>query len=118
MDILAGLLIFGLGFIAALGLINSAALSQAQAENYLEAINLAASSMDETLQALGEMNKNGIDLEFDEECEEVIGRFKRHIYLYQENNNILGIRVEITWNERGEARNYSLQSLYFIQRVD
>lgn len=118
MDILAGLLIFGLGFIAALGLINSAALSQAQAENYLEAINLAASSMDETFQALGEMNKNGIDIEFDEECEEVIGRFKRHIYLNHENNNILGIRVEITWNERGEARNYSLQSLYFIQRVD
>ena len=48
-DILVGLLIFSLGFVAVLSLNNWVAQSKAQADNYLEAVNIASSTMDEIL---------------------------------------------------------------------
>ncbi len=114
LDIILGLFIFGLGFVIVLSVTNAAALAEAQAENYLQAVNLASSAMDEMLDNLDSDSSYGETYPI-VGTEEKIGKFKQKINVGWESDSILWITVEVIWNERSETRNYLLHSLFYVR---
>ncbi|MGI6449526.1 MAG: type IV pilus modification PilV family protein [Desulfitobacteriia bacterium] len=114
LDILVGIFIFSLGFAVILGIINSAALANAQSNHYLQAVNLASSAMDELLAKLEEDSVfcytylAGADVE-------KIGNFTQTINMVWETADLLLVTVQMEWPERGEVRDYYLESLFYVQ---
>jgi hypothetical protein len=114
LDILVGLFIFGVGFSATLGIINTAVLARGQADNYLQAVNLASSSMDETLNNLGG-NSACKYTYLSGEVSNTIGNFERVIKAEWDSIDLLLLTVEVRWMEKGEIREYILESLFYVQ---
>lgn len=114
LDILIGLFIFGLGFTVIIGLTSIAALAKGQTDNYLDAINLASSTMDEILSDLEE-DSSFSNLYLSINVKDRIGTFERAVKSEWESSNLLLILVEIKWVEKGQDREYLLESLYYVQ---
>jgi|GEM_PF-3309263 len=113
LDILFALLIVSVGFLVVIGLNNSTAQTQLRAENYLQAVNLASSAMDQTLTDLEagiiNLDFNGLPLEEKKQ----IGKYERNLAIRAASEDMLEITVEIVWSERGNRKNYVLYSLYY-----
>ncbi len=115
LDVMAALLFFSIGFFAVLSLNNAAALAQARAENYLQAVNLAASAMDRIVGDL-EAGRRDADAGAPND-EQEIGKFTCRTTTEQEAESILRITVEIGWEENKRTRNYILQCLCDMGRA-
>ncbi|NLP43687.1 MAG: hypothetical protein GX351_03575 [Peptococcaceae bacterium] len=113
-DILVGLLIFGLGFATVLSLNNWAVQAKNQADNYLEAINIASSTMDEILHGFKNKDLTG-DFKDIQNLTDRYGRFERVITMNWDAPNILIISVKLKWIENGEPREYLLESLLYVK---
>lgn len=114
LDILIGLFIFGLGFAVILGVINTAALARGETDNYLQAVNLAGSKMDELLSNLEEDNSYRYSF-LPGEVKDNVGPFERIIKAEWDSADLLLLTVQIKWIERGEVRDYLLESLFYVQ---
>lgn len=114
LDVLIGLFIFGLGFAVITGVINTAALAGGEAQNYLQAVNLASSTMDELLNLL-EIDNSSQYAYLGKEGKEQVGTFEKLIKMEWESVDLLLVTVEIKWKEKGEVRNYLLESLFYVQ---
>jgi len=110
-DILVGLLIFSLGFVAVLSLNNWVAQSKAQADNYLEAVNIASSTMDEILH---EYKEFAGDLSNMPNMTDRYGKYERVIVMTKDAPNLCTVSVKLKWIERGEPREYLLESLLYV----
>ncbi|HHV63647.1 MAG TPA: hypothetical protein GXX46_01000 [Peptococcaceae bacterium] len=114
LDILVGLFIFGLGFAVILGVINTAALANGQSSNYLQAVNLGTSAMDEILAKLKEDNSFRYAY-LGVVQKEKVGNYWRTIKMEWDSIDLLLITVRVEWMERGEGRDYYLESLFYVQ---
>lgn len=114
LDILVALFIIGFGLAVSLGVIDTAALANAQAENSLQAINLAASQMDQVIYNL-KVNNCCPDEYLTGSISKRCGRFESMIGAKWDSAGLLLVTVRIQWLERGELREYLLESLCHVQ---
>jgi len=113
LDVLLGIVIFGLGFAAAWKMNISALLMDGQTDNLFQAINLAESTIEELHSDL--LDDNGLaDLYSMREIREQIGRFSRTIRADWETTDLLLIQVEIEWVERECSKKYCLESFCYV----
>jgi len=112
-DILVGLLIFSLGFATILSLNNWVVQAKVQAENYMEAINIASSTMDEIINEYKNKEFNG-DFADILNLNDRYGKYERIIVMTKDAPNLWLISVKLEWIERGEPREYLLESLLYV----
>ncbi len=113
-DILAALFIVSLGLTVLLGLANNAVASQSKAANYFEAVNIAASEMDQvfsTLKTDPEQRFFYITADHDQRS----GIYTIHTKLALQAANLARITVQVSWQEQKEARSYKLESLCYFE---
>lgn len=110
-DVLAGILIFGIGFAAACGLWESAAVQSRDMQNYLEAANLAQKLMD-TLES-GE-KKEGLYIP-GETVEGAEGRYHWQVEsVWEDMPSLLRVKITVLWEANGYGKSYRLESLYYV----
>jgi len=112
-DILVGLLIFSLGFATILSLNNWVVQAKVQAENYMEAINIASSTMDEIINEYKNKEFTG-DFADILNLNDRYGKYERIIVMTKDAPNLWLISVKLEWIERGEPREYLLESLLYV----
>lgn len=115
LDILIGLFILGIGTAVYWGLISSVTISSEENANYLHAVNLARSTLDELFADF--KKKNGIIHNYiqNDITDRVEDRFQRIVRAdWEEIPGLLSLTVEINWDERGKSRTYRLESSCYV----
>jgi len=106
-EMLAALIIFALGVMAVLEVITASVRSTTATVGYTQAVFLAQQRIEETLatEALAPMTDSG---NFGE-------AYPRHAWKREveelDPDRLYRIRVDVTWNERGTDRQYTLTTL-------
>jgi len=116
LDIIFGLFIFSFGFIILLDLFTVSETESIEAENYICAVNIARSTMDEIIQNI--KNDNGKVAEYLEQSgsESSEERYKKICtFEWGEVSGVLDILVEIHWKEKKEIRVYCLESCCYVE---
>ncbi|MGE4271577.1 MAG: PulJ/GspJ family protein [Desulfitobacterium sp.] len=116
LDVVLALFLFALGFAALYGLSESAMKEAEQALRITEAANQAQSILESLA---NESWRDNIDTGHCLPGGEVRGRegiFHWTIYTdWELPEELLRVRVEIAWLEKGSERKYTLESLYAVQ---
>lgn len=113
LDILLGLLLFSMGFAVIWGLNTSSVFKSAGMDNSLQAINLAASTMDE-LHCTFQRDRTAIDTYTSLDITAEIGFFDRVIKAEWITKDLLLLNVEVRWLEKGLERKYNLESYFYV----
>lgn len=103
-------------FSVIVGVNNTAALGKEQNHNYLEAVNMASSTMDEILNNL-EQNASYTSSYFGQSRQDQIGNFNRTIKIEWHSADLLLITVHIQWLDRGNLEDYLLESLFYVHQT-
>jgi hypothetical protein len=115
-DVLLALFLFSLGFAVLFGLTESAVYESRQAATLMEGANLAQKKLDQL--AVHAWHENfaqqaclpGGTVEGNE------GRFRwRIVSNWDDSPQLLRVRVEVEWTERGNPVWYKLESLYAVE---
>lgn len=111
LDILVGLLIFGIGMMACVQINNDFIRQKVENENYLRAVQICVSSMDELIAKYKE-NPGSFSIYFHGEVkDEIEQRYERIITIEKDGDNyLLRINVKVQWKERDELRDYAVET--------
>lgn len=114
LDVLIGILLFGLGITVMMSLTNTAVLAEEEAVNYLAAVNLAGSSLDQTMSTL-QTDLDTRNVLPGQAVTDQVGRYERLTQVDWDSEELLKISIRIQWLEKGENRNYSLEGLCWVK---
>ncbi|HHY27464.1 MAG TPA: hypothetical protein GX523_12130 [Desulfitobacterium dehalogenans] len=116
LDVILALFLFTVGFVALYGLSENALAEAGQALRLTEAANHAQSIM-ETLGAeswLDSIHRGRIIPGGEVEGAEGLFRWKVHAD-WDIPDELLRVKVEVSWPEQGNVQSYALESLYALQ---
>ena len=117
LDILLGLFLFSIGFAVVWGLNTSSVFKSAQMEKSLQAINLAASTIDE-LHTVFKQDRARISNYTSLDVEDKQGAFYRVIRAEWVSKDLLLLAVEVRWTDRSTEKQYYLESYYYAEPFD
>ncbi|UWG95735.1 hypothetical protein LPY66_12510 [Dehalobacter sp. DCM] len=113
LDIIVALFIFGLGFAVIFGSVQASYLKQSHTERYLDAVNLASSTLNEVVDDVDE-DPAAAAAYLEGEHKHVVGFYNVVIKTEWAEADLLSVTVEVTWLEQGRNKNYHVQSLCHV----
>lgn len=112
LDVLFGLFILGVGLATVLGFNHTLYNAQSQNRNYLEAINLASTVMEDQTHVLAEKQKAG-ETNYVVNISKEQGIFQYSVDSIWEQADLMKILVKVNWVEINQSREYQLERLFY-----